>query len=315
MKFNLKKKNPAKTGKVFKENVFAYVHMAISVGDNADEQPAFESSLYTGVGCVNVLAVNPTKEELDKLRGFESKNEPKYTIEKDGEVTQVITFLVRTNDNPVNNGVDTFGFIKFFVRDKCMLNKDGNKLKVINKYGECAWLPYDKESNKVLGVPDNMHWFTPDDVRPCIAGEEELTRFLKNYANTAQKDDAGNKVECRIDNMNKIASGDVKELKNLIKLTEGYTVKVLFYVDKGYQQILSGQTQRAWSNNYSYFLKFVEEAKQIGQFSTGEFTYDGLQKYVLQAKPTEVISTSSGISLPDSGNMKQPEIGKNDLPF
>lgn len=322
MYINLKKKTKQQkrsffgTGDTFKENVFSYVNMAIAIGNNAEEQEVFESSLYTGVGCVNILAVNPTKEELDKLRGFESKNEPVYSIEKDGEKTQIITFLVRTNDNSVNNGIETFGLIKFFLRDSYMLSKNGDKVKVINKYGECAWLPYDSETKKVTGVPENMSWFTPDDVRPCIMGEEELTRFLKNYANTAQKDERGNKVECRIDNISKIASGDVKELKELLKMTKGYTVKVLFYVDKNYQQVLSGQTQRAWSNNYSYFLKFVEEAKQNGQYATSEFTFDNLQKYVLQAKPTEITNNnSSGISLPNLGETKSPEVKKDDLPF
>ena len=54
--------------------------MAIAKG-NETKEVSFKR--YTGIGNVNVLAINPTKAELAKL-GREVEEEPVYVTEKDG---------------------------------------------------------------------------------------------------------------------------------------------------------------------------------------------------------------------------------------
>ena len=56
----------------------SFVNMAFSKGVESKE---VEFKLYTGVGTVQVVAVNPTKDKLEKIYNRTFDNDPAYVSE------------------------------------------------------------------------------------------------------------------------------------------------------------------------------------------------------------------------------------------
>ena len=116
-----------------------YLFMAFASGRETTNSQ--EIKRYIGVAPVFVLAVNPTKDELEKIYNNTSDNAPEYLskTEVNGkEVEQVrIDFIVQTNTER-SNGIDLKTKLSFFLTNMPKYNRDGSKVQVINKYGEIS---------------------------------------------------------------------------------------------------------------------------------------------------------------------------------
>ena len=114
-----------------------YMFMAFAKGKESVE--AAPVKRYIGVAPVTVLAVNPTKAELEKIYGITLENTPEYlsTVEVNGKkVKQVrLDFIVKTVAEKCNE-IDFISKVSFFINDSVRYNKDNTKIQVINKYGE-----------------------------------------------------------------------------------------------------------------------------------------------------------------------------------
>ena len=67
--------------------------MAIKSNSSEQEVAGGGVRLYTGISAMNVVAVNPTLEELHEM-GVMFQSEPKYTVDfGDGEVQKVVFWL------------------------------------------------------------------------------------------------------------------------------------------------------------------------------------------------------------------------------
>ena len=110
---------------------------------------------FTGVENFNVVAVNPTKAQLEELYGREISYEPEYTgtqtvSDSDGEreVPQVrLDFYLNNSDadNPITTKAS------FYVMNTHHKSQTG-KIKVINDFGKTTWLVEDDVKSKTTGI-------------------------------------------------------------------------------------------------------------------------------------------------------------------
>ncbi len=276
--------------------------MAFATGKESTEGNVVKR--YIGVAPVSILAVNPSKTELEKIYDTEIENTPEYIGEtevgQEGtkyKVPQVrLDFIVQT-DPEKSNGIDMKTKVSFFLAKEVRYNRDGSKVQVINKYGETTWLPI--EDAKAGRVPENLSWFEPADFRPAFIGEEELTGFIKAYLNIPNKSyrkkngevvelKDKSEAEARLDHIQDYFSGNFSELRSAIALQPKNKVKCMFGVrttddNKQYQTVY---TQKFLKNNVTDYSKLdeeLQERKTAGAYPTTEFSVCDLKEYTVES--------------------------------
>ena len=258
--------------------------------------------LYKGVAPAFVLAVNPTKAEIEKLFNTELEEAPKYISETEVgpegnkvKTPQVrITFVLLTDVEKC--GVEVKVNVPYFLTKAYRFSKDGTKVEVINKYGETAWLPV--EHAKAGTTPDNMKWFDTSDMRPAYIGEAALTGFMKAYLNIPNKSftkDGETKfiknladAEARLDQIDKYFTGDFSELRNVIALQPKNKVKGAFGVrttddNKQYQAFYTDKVLKNIITDFSKLDEDIKNRQTAGSYPNVEFSTEPLHEYVVES--------------------------------
>lgn len=262
--------------------------------------------LYTGAENFKVIAVNPTKEELEAIYDRELNFTPEYIGEtdvKDGDgdrtVPQIrLDFLIANEDESITTK------IQFYVANTHHKSATG-KFKVINSFGKDAWLLQEAVQNKT--VPDNMAWYSVDGMKVAKRGEVELISFLVNLLNLPYNLDKVEDVSeayARIDKEEwaKIFAGDVTLLRTILDGTNNKIGTLLGVKTKGdgkmVQTVMNKHTLRQYSissnkaNKFQYILKDLDEAVAAGSFGNVNFGPRDLALREFQVVPT-VITTEN----------------------
>lgn len=276
-----------------------YTFMAFAKGK---ESVDVINKKYIGVAPVYVLAVNPNKEQLEKLYNTQLEKEPEYLGEVEvGEDKHKVKnirldFVVKTVADRCN-GIEFTTKVTFFIRNEYRYNKDKTKVQVIDKYGRTVWVTVEQAKAHEIPIYSNGPANIDKDYRPIFVGEEELTSFIKTYLNipdvmkyvnnTWIMVDKPEDCEARLDNIAKYFNGDFKELKDIISLQPNNKIKVLFGVrntDKG--QFQAVYTNMFLKNNVTKYDKLkdnLQERKAAGAYSTTEFEVVDLKEYTVEA--------------------------------
>lgn len=265
--------------------------------------------LFTGVENFKVIAINPTKEQLEKIYGREINYDPQYMNEtkvSDGdgerEVKQIrLDFYLSNEDtqNPINTK------ISFYVSATHHKSQTG-KLKVINDFGKTTWLT--EEDIKAGSVPQNMSWYNTSGLKVARRGEEEVLDFIANLLNlpfdlSKLTDISDAYARVSKDEWNTIFGGDVTLFEKGIESTNN-KVGVLLGV-KTKQD--GGLTQSAYTrlslrqytlhskkaDKFKWLLKNVLDAKANGAFGAVEFGSDDLALREFKITPTELSSNNA----------------------
>lgn len=279
--------------------------MAFATGKESTEGGSVKR--YIGVAPVFVLAVNPSKLELSRIYDTEIEKDPEYLGETqvgpEGDkytVPQVrLDFILQTDE--AKCGISMKTKAPFYLSKEVRYNSDRTKVQVINKYGECTWLPIENAKNGT--VPANLSWFEPADFRPAFIGEEELTKFIKAYLNIPNKSyrkpsgevvELVNKAdaEARLDKIADYFKGDFSELRTVISLQPKNKVKCMFGVkttddNKQYQAVYTQMFLKNNVTDYSRLDKDLQERKQAGAYSNVEFSVCDLKEYSIEATKFE----------------------------
>lgn len=304
-----------KTNKVF---------MAFATGKESTD--GTQVKRYIGVAPVYVLGVNPTKTELEKLYGTELENDPIYVGETEvgpegdkKKVAQIrLDYIVKTDESKCN-GIEMTTKVSMFLANEYKYTKDKSKVQVINKYGECTWLPI--ENAKAGTIPENLSWFEAAEFRPAFIGEEELVNFIKSYLgvpNKSYKDGrTGNIVElkdksdaeARLDKITNYFKGDISELKNILALQPNNRIKVMFGVkttddNKQYQAAYTQKFLKNSITDYSKLDKDLQDRKAAGALANTKFSICPLKEYTVE--PTDFGTTTSF----DNSEVPYPWAGK-----
>lgn len=236
----------------------------MSSGIGGKKREAKEFSLKVGVGEVEVVAVNPDREDLCSLLGRDIEKDPEYCNEKDVEGKKVKTVRLSFYVKDKNSEDGRIDQITFFLEDRERTNKAGDKYQFINAIGRSTWAATDKD------LPE---WFTKRDYRKARVGEGELYEFLVTWLQDLDYRDAGTVLEL---NWDKLIKGNVKELREQINgeysgsIAVGFTVRNVEVVDKDTEEKVVRQYQ-AISN------KAFAIGKNFKFFKTRKFTPEVLE--------------------------------------
>jgi hypothetical protein len=223
--------------------------MAIESNNSEEVVAGGGYQLYTGIAAVSVVAVNPTQAELQEI-GINAKEEPKYSVEINGEEFNKIVFYLRHDDPNITVRFD------ILTKPEHRMSKNG-KAMWINNVGQMTWSEE---------APAYEWWKNSDTSRKAYVGEDTLVNFTKAWANVAN----GGKIS--FDTIDAIMKGDVKELKQLIKALEANKLRVLIGVkDEKYQTVYNRHFGRLKPANDSLFVKALNE--DYGSFNA-EYTKD-----------------------------------------
>lgn len=296
------------------KNKIGYTFMAFAKGVESKEGNAIKR--YVGVAPVFVLAVNPNKEQLEKLYNTQLENAPEYISEVEvGEdkhkVQNVrLDFIVKT-DAEKCSGIEFTTKVAFFIRKEYRYNRDQTKVQVIDKYGRTAWVTVEQAKAHEIPVYKNGPANIDKDYRPAYHGEEELTNFIKAYLNipnvmkyvnnTWVMIDKPEDCEARLENIAEYFKGNFKELRDVIALQPNNKVKVLFGVrttddNKQYQAVYNQMFLKNTITDYSKLDVDLQERKATGAYPTTEFTVGDLKEYNVEA--TNFSDPASGTDMP-----------------
>lgn len=261
---------------------------------------------YVGLASSYVLAVNPTKEELDKLRGFESQSEPEYVKDTDNGKEAHINFLVKT-DPEQNNGIEITSQLMFTLRLVPAYNRDESKVQVIDQYGNATWAnTEDAKAGKKLLSSEGKELKIDDKYRMACVGEADLVGFLKkylgvksvfNYVNGSWvKKEHPEDYVLGLEHLKDYFKGDFKELKEALALQPNNKVKLLYGVrtsddGKQYQTVASRDDlilpNNAGSDAIAKMESSLAEMKSRGSYANTEFKVQVLQEYTVEATNLE----------------------------
>lgn len=307
----IKNKNMSKNNKKV-----GYAFMAFSKGTESKEGNAVKR--YIGVAPVFVLAVNPSKSELEKLYNTQLENDPKYLSEVEvGEdkhkVQNVrLDFIVKT-DAEKCGGIEFTTKASFFIRNEYRYNKDQTKVQVIDKYGRTAWVTIEQAKAHEIPVYKNGPANIDKDYRPAYHGEEELTKFIKAYLgisnvmkyvnNTWVMVDNPEDCEARLEDIAEYFKGNFKELRDVIALQPDNKVKILFGVkttddNKQYQAIYNQMFLKNVTTDYSKLDENLQERKAAGAYPTTEFTVCDLKEYNVESTDLSNSGASGDMPFP-----------------
>ena len=284
--------------------------MAIAKG-NETKEVSFKR--YTGIGNVNVLAINPTKAELAKL-GREVEEEPVYVTEKDGVKTIRVTLYAK----PIE--IEEILTISFFIRNQRFVSKEKGTFQVIDSYGRTAWVTEEQLKNHDIPVSSNGNAINiANNYRPTFSGEDNFTQFMKAYLGIPNLTAYVNgqwvpnpkatpaDCEVRFDHIDRWFNNDIKEIKDAFAYQPSNTAQVLFgmrtddrnrefqtfFIDKFYRGIktVDGKYQ---SDGFAKELdKISTNPATKDKYANTEFTFGPLKEYSPAATNFEAEETST----------------------
>lgn len=285
----------------------------LTIGKTQESRETSESfKKYVGIASSYVVAVNPTKKELEALYGREMANEPEYVVDGDNGKEARVTFIVKTNPE-TSNGVEMLNRVTFTLRNTPAYNRDETKVQVIDKYGNVTWAKVeDAKAGKKLFSESGNALRIDDSYRMAAHGEPELVNFLKIYLGIGSafdyingswvKKDTADDCVFGLEKVKDYFKGDFSEIKEAIALQPNNRVKLLYGVrttddNKQYQAVATRLNMvlynAAGSRAYEALEKELERAKQNGAFPNTVFSNSGntvkdLEEYNLV--PTDLSS-------------------------
>ena len=261
----------------------------MAIQSNASTEEVVGSiKVYSGLTNVNVIAVNPTMEELHAL-DIKVKQEPIYTgIDfGSGEYNKIVFWLSNEDGNFK---------LEILIQDKPRISQTG-KYQWMNAIGQSTWSENEP----------TYDWWKTEGQRKAYTGEETLINFVKAWANVASGD------EVSFDTMSSIVNGNVEEIKALMDVLSTNEVRVLIGVkDDRYQQVYTKYFGRVKPQRDDFFIKALND--EYGSFNA-DFNTDlkwGIHVSTASLVTPDTIEESEDWVNKDNGELTKAE---EDLPF
>lgn len=306
--------------------------MAVSRGQVSTE--GAPRKLFIGVASSYIVAVNPTKAELEKLTGRTLEKEPEYlgSTEVNGnQVPQVrLDFVCKPNPDKYldaqNQPIDTLIHVSLFLRKQYKYGSRTGKYQIIDTYGRTAWATKEEIDKKAIPVYQTKDGGTMQaniskDYTVAYDGIEDLTKLIRAYLNipTVEKWDNGKVVglienpadaEVMPDHIEDYFKGDFTELKEIFGYQPNNEVKIAYGVrttddNKQYQAAYTRMFLKNNVTDYSKLDRDIASTKANGGLSTTEFECSELHEYSVTPtsfEPSENPTTSMPAS-PDNDAM------------
>jgi hypothetical protein len=283
----------------------------MSVKGNKKEQKEFTKELFVGFTSVKVVAVNPSREEINKLVGREGDDTLKEMtylgVDQDNNDRLRLSFWLedmKTGRMFVHS---------FHLTNRGRVSKDEKKVQIINSTCNTSWAPLIEGTDK---VDESLiqSWFSnftdkqgkilgPKKWRKALSGEEELVILLRVWLGRIKFLDT--ETEVLIDTK-KLFKENYKELRELISLDANRD-----FTEEGYDTpfvILAGvrtdgddpnkKYQQVWGKGFlpADYLKHItvggidgpkfsseynrKQWKRFKEEVTGDYGFDGYTELV-----------------------------------
>lgn len=202
----------------------------------AENNSGFE--IITGVIDVNILAVNPTLEELVAM-GVNLKKEPEYiSANADTGAKKIrLDFWVKPAAKELASHVTK---VSFFLEDANRVAQSG-KFQYINS--ECK----SSYADNVESLPE---WISRVDVRQAKIGEAELMEFLRNFANVK---------DLEFKNFSSLFNNNMTELRGLLTMKKSNSVQILFTERNGFQSTYNKYSVRGGNSRLDFWAKHLNK--------------------------------------------------------
>lgn len=273
--------------------------MAVKVGKESVEG---SFKMYKGMAAFNIVAVNPTKAELEALTGRELENEPEYVGKTDEGKEQVrVVFYGKTApDAKLNNGIEMLIPISFMLTKDYRVGQTSGKYQIIDKFGRTAWATKEEVQSKAIPQYTSGPANISADYRLAWQGEEFLVDFLIQWLNIPGPAVYKDKVWVMKENtddsevsldMAALFKGDVKELKELVTLAAAYIVKGAVGIrtvdnengTRQYQAVFTRKFAKNAVTDYSRIDAAITEFQNAGGAPGTEFSTQPLHENVVEA--------------------------------
>ena len=265
-------------------------------GKAVETKEAAPIKRYIGIAPVQIVAVNPSKEELEKIYNRQLDKAPEYLGVQEINGKNVpyarLDFIVKTNPEK-SNGIDMISKISLYVRDAKMTNKDNTKCNVVDKYGRTAWVTVEEFKDKLIPQYSNGPARIDKNYKALYNGEAQVLSFIKTFLGINDVDEYVDGVwrmrsnpedyEAGFNNIDKWFKGDFSEITEAVKLMPNNYIKVLFGVKsvdgKEYQDVFTRAFAKGNSSSTKGFEKALKEAKDSGAYANTEFEICDLKEY------------------------------------
>ena len=287
---------------------FMKTYSLLTIGKTQESKEVQEFKKYIGIGSSYVLAVNPSKKELDTIYGTENSNEPEYVVDGENGKEARIHFIVKT-DSEQNNGVEIISRLMFTLRNAPAYNRDKTKVQVKDKFGNFTWADVnDAKAGKKLLSKEGKELKIDTEYKMACVGEADLVGFLKtylcvqdvfNYVNGSWvKKPNENDYVFGLENIKDYFNGNFTELKEALKIQPNNKVKLLYGVrtadtengPRQYQAVASRADlilpNNAGTNAIARLEKNLAQAKANGSYANTEFAVCELKEW--EATPTDL---------------------------
>lgn len=295
--------------------------MAWAKGSDNNTTSSFKR--YIGYAPVNILAINPSRNELEKIYNTKMDTDPIYIKEIEvgqdkHKVKQLrIDFIVKTDPSKCidasGNPIEAVTRVTFFINDEYMFNTDKTKMQVIDEYGRTAWVTQEEFKAKAIPVYSNGPANISSNYKAARRGEEQLVEFCRCYlgiprinwydreTSTMKTNEHPENCVCSFDHMENFFKGDLSELKNVIGFQPKNSVYVLFGIrttpdNKQYQTVFTEQFLSGRAQSFTAFQRRLDERKSAGAYSNTEFEVCPLKEYIV--KPTPIPAAVPDDDLP-----------------
>ena len=236
--------------------------------------------LYVGIAPVKVIAVNPNLDQL-KAIGINATKDPQYIGVNVGsdEYNKIVLWVEHSGEPNFKTKLE------FLVKAEAKVSQSG-KTQWTNNIGQFAYA----ESK----ASEAYDWFKDEGVRKAFNGEERLVDFIKAYANVASGDN------CYLETWKQVASGDVKELRELFDALPDNKIRVLLGVkDEKYQQVYMKHFGRLKPLRDDLFVKSLND--DYGAFKAEYNTTLLLEPYVPATISPDADNNASPASMETAG--------------
>ena len=278
-------------------------YIFLTVGKTQESTEAQEFKRYIGVGSSYVLAVNPSKEELENIYGTEQK-EPEYVVDGENGKEARIHFIVKT-DPEANNGIELISRLMFTLRATPAYNRDETKVQVIDGYGNSTWASVeDAKAGAKLLSSEGKELRIDTKYRMACVGEADLVGFLKKYLRVQDVFDYKNGSWVKkpnaedyafsLDHIKDYFNGNFSELKEALALQPGNKVKLLYGVrtaetengPRQYQAVASRadliMPNNAGAKSIERLEKNLANIKANGSYPSTEFKVQDLEEWTVE---------------------------------
>lgn len=263
---------------------------------------------FTGMCPFQIVALNPSLEELKTLGVTYLVNEPTYITDKDGIMGIRLDFWIKNSvgedyvalDGTIQNSGPIIDKVSYFI-DNTTAKASTGKVKVMNDLLQNSW----SDSIETLVENEKMHWFSKNhNLRLAKNGEVEILTLFQKLLNlvVGYKETVGDEVKFTTP-WKDIVAGNLKELRGYIQmaLKEGNGLTFNRGVVNKDGKLYSATYTKYFQSSKNKKTTYMEKALIEQEFKAD---YQGSLKFQLY----------TGTSIPTPSKAVAVEV-EDDLPF